>query len=159
MFRRRGSCRMVKQCGALVGLLVIISMFAPNARVREAATVGEAEAVGAAGDRSRLPSAHAVSPNAAATSARAPSDGVAVVGSGKSSVTIADGISGRGSGAGAAVAKTGRVRATHSDCPTTKAFRTDEEALGRDNVLLFSFPGSGNTWLRLLIENATGASR
>lgn len=48
-----------------------------------------------------------------------------------------------------------------ADCPTTKRFRnpfTEVTANGDPfpHTLLYSFEGSGNTWTRWLIENATG---
>lgn len=46
-------------------------------------------------------------------------------------------------------------------CPTSKSFRPMGEVNPRTGagypvVLLFSFEGSGNTWVRTLFENATG---
>lgn len=41
-------------------------------------------------------------------------------------------------------------------CPIGKRFRTAAEAEVAPNILLFSFEGSGNTWTRSLIEQATG---
>ncbi len=42
-------------------------------------------------------------------------------------------------------------------CPTEVRFRTPEEVkAAKERVLLFSFPGSGNTWVRLMLENVTG---
>jgi hypothetical protein len=45
-------------------------------------------------------------------------------------------------------------------CPTSRpTLRPAHLAASARRVLLHSHPGSGNTWLRLLLENATGAAR
>ncbi len=45
---------------------------------------------------------------------------------------------------------------TGADCPMRKRFRGTAVALVAPRVLLHAYMGSGNTWLRLLLENATG---
>lgn len=40
-----------------------------------------------------------------------------------------------------------------TQCPTQRHFRTDPDAA---TTLLYSFEGSGNTWVRYLLENSTG---
>ncbi len=45
-----------------------------------------------------------------------------------------------------------------AECPSSKRFRTASEAEAAPLVLFHSYMGSGNTWLRLMLENVTGAS-
>ncbi len=42
------------------------------------------------------------------------------------------------------------------DCPQHKRFRDDNVV--HPLTALYSFPGSGNTWIRLMLENATGTA-
>ncbi len=43
-----------------------------------------------------------------------------------------------------------------AQCPTSKRFRSPLEASAAPRVLFHSYMGSGNTWLRLMLENVTG---
>jgi hypothetical protein len=47
---------------------------------------------------------------------------------------------------------------TATPCPHSRRFRAADDAVV-ERVMLYSFPGSGNTWLRLLLEEAVGTRR
>ncbi len=47
------------------------------------------------------------------------------------------------------------VPSSPSACPVSVRYR-EPSAFGNTTVLLHSHPGSGNTWVRLLLENSTG---
>lgn len=57
---------------------------------------------------------------------------------------------------GSAVPHIALANTTGADCPMRKRFRGTAVALVAPRVLLHAYMGSGNTWLRLLLENATG---
>ena len=54
------------------------------------------------------------------------------------------------------------IKPLRVNCPTERRFRTEGEVnpltgLRYPNVLLYSYEGSGNSWTRVMFENATGA--
>ena len=49
------------------------------------------------------------------------------------------------------------VPSSPSACPVSVRYR-EPSTFGNTTVLLHSHPGSGNTWVRLLLENSTGVT-